>query len=39
MLRKPRASAASARNGSMSGEGREVKRWNLEREGMGILWA
>ena len=36
MPHKTRASAASARNGSMSGEVREAKRQKVERQGMGM---
>ena len=36
MPRKTRSAAASARNGSMSGEGREVKRRKLESQEMGM---
>jgi hypothetical protein len=36
MPRKARAAAASARHGSMSGEGRELKRRKLESQEIGM---
>ena len=36
MPHKTRAVAASAKNGTMSGEGREAKRQKLGRQGVGM---